>query len=88
MEHYPSCYTTILCSSPWCHTCRDHTFSRLLILLYLLHLLDFTWQDYDHTLLNELNLPELYLTSAISTLSHTLATPHAHLCVFTQTAWV
>lgn len=45
---------------------RDHTFSRLLVLLYLLHLLDFNWQDYDHTLLKEMNLPELYLNSAIS----------------------
>ena len=46
--------------------CRDHEFARLLVLVYLLHLLDFDWQDYDHALLNELNLTELYVSNAIS----------------------
>lgn len=45
---------------------REHKLSRLLVLMYTTHLLDFEWQDYDYALLAELRLPEFYFESAIS----------------------
>jgi len=39
------------------------------MLVYLVHLLDFEWQEYDHTLLNELQLPEFFYTCSVSKLN-------------------
>ncbi len=43
---------------------RDSS-SHPLFLLYILHLLGFDWQAYDHALLNELQLPEFFVSNAI-----------------------
>ena len=44
----------------------------MLILIYFLHLLDFEWQDYDHALLKELDLPEFLFSNALSKCKLTL----------------
>lgn len=49
---------------------REHSFARLLVSLYLVHLLDCEWQGYDYTLLSELQLPDFLFQSAISEHSH------------------
>ncbi|XP_064406559.1 zinc finger ZZ-type and EF-hand domain-containing protein 1-like isoform X2 [Halichondria panicea] len=44
---------------------KEHSFSRSLVLLFVCHLLDFDWQDYDHALLSELQLPEFLFSNAV-----------------------
>ena len=46
--------------------CSLDNSSRMMMLVYLVHLLDFEWQEYDHTLLNELELPEFLYHSSVS----------------------
>ena len=45
---------------------REYSYVVLLVRLYLLHLLDVAWQEYDNTLLSELQLADLFLETAIS----------------------
>ena len=56
----------------------------MLVLLYTTHLLDFEWQDYDNSLLAELQLPEFYFENAISK-THTHTHTHTHACMHTHT---
>ena len=45
---------------------RIHYLARHLVSVCFVHLVDCEWQDYDITLLSELQLPEFLLQSAIS----------------------
>jgi len=58
---------------------REHRYAQLLVSIYLTHLLDVQWQDYDNSLLSELQLPEFLLHSAISKHIHTLTLHYAGL---------
>ena len=71
-KHPPSKYVPSLLPShlsvimPYTLISREHSFSHLLVSICLTHLLDFEWQDYDNSLLSELQLPEFLLQTAIS----------------------
>lgn len=45
---------------------REYSRARLLVSIITCHLLDFQWQDYDHRLLADIQLPDFLLQSAIS----------------------
>ena len=53
----------------WLFVRSDHKTSQILVSSYLLHLLDCQWQDYDFTLISDLQLPEFLIRSAVSKLT-------------------
>ena len=59
----------------------EHSLAHLLVSIYITHLLDMEWQDYDNALLSELRLPEFLLQAAFSTWSgSTLLSLFVFLC--------
>ena len=53
---------------------------QTLVSTYLLHLLDCQWQDYDFTLISDLQLPEFLIHSAVSKFHFPVPTIPPFLC--------